>query len=318
MDVTAGFASAIVNRLPPTVPAVADSNAATAWAREVALANSMAQVAPAGDDTLLSMVQDSWREPALQDLDSLNYVTWRDSHQDWFAQQFPWIFKAQAELRKDKAVQADYVEVLMVSGDIWQFHFDSATSVAQAHPKFEPAGIARLARHYGADEQKLLRAIDSTISLSVYDLRREASSQAKRYAEALRRWHNSLGDQRKAKPEGYGDEVVSSLLASGYLANVRTAAYLWSKTHPSQAVRLLTDDSGVSIHFAHQIAPDEEMCINELRHQAMSAQSGNQVALDWLITPLGNGCLSKTIESRRKLAALAAKLLPENSAAPTR
>ena len=241
VSVTAGYASAVVGQAIPTEPAPVDALAATAWARDIALSNVVARLAPQAEGDLLELIQDSWQQPSWPDLDKLDYAAWRDAHRDWFTQQFPWIFKAQGALQKNHAVEADYLDLLMISGDIWQFRFDPNLPVTQPLARLEPIAIARLARFYQVDGPALAQSMGLSEPFPDGD-RLGSQTRVGQYAEALRRWHKTLMTATTPAAASTGDALLITLRASAFLANTRTAVYLWMKAHPREAGQLLADD----------------------------------------------------------------------------
>ena len=97
-------------------------------------------------DGLEALKCDLWPLSA-PDIDTLEYATWRDEHR-----QYALLSSLQLAQANDSA-QPDWIELLMVGGDIWQFHYDPKLSPDQPLAKLEPTAIARLARHYRVDER---------------------------------------------------------------------------------------------------------------------------------------------------------------------
>ncbi len=121
VDVTAGYASSIVDQAGPSDPHKVDALAAVAWARDFAMKNALARMEL--DDDVLDSIPGSWLKPSPPDLDSLDYYAWVERNRDWFAREFPWTFRVQKYLSEQHGIEADYVELLMISGDIWQFSY---------------------------------------------------------------------------------------------------------------------------------------------------------------------------------------------------
>ena len=86
--------------------------------------------------------------------------------------------------------------------------------------------------------------------------------------------------------------MVFSLHASQYVANTRTAAYLWAKTYPQQARQLLADSaySAMLLMAPPPLGTDENAWLKQLRQQAVAARSSERVAMEWLLMPAGSGC----------------------------
>ncbi len=266
-----------------------------------------ARSAPRADGTIPSLTHESFR-PA--DLERIGYTEWRDAHWDWFAQQFPWLSKVQTVLR-GKGVQADYIELLIVSGDIWQFHFDPKLPITQAHTHIESKGIELLARHYHADEMELLRAVDLPTLPRSATSPVEDGMPVQKYVEDLRRWHEALDAVESTKPESTDDVALASLSASGYLATTRAAAYLWTKTYPQQAALLLAGDASFASSSPRHAATTGDEWTKQLLQQAVAARTINQVALEWVAMPAASACEPNVITLRQKLATLLLELAPK-------
>jgi len=307
VSVTAGHASTIAGRRAPSAPAPVDAIATTVWARETALRNAVALADGQANVDLSAISQDDfWRQPDPPDVDTLNYATWRDEHQ-----QFSRVFMLPAAVRNGQAGEADWIELLMVSGDIWQFHYDPELPSSQPlTKKMEPMAIARLARHYGLDERDMLRSTRLPDSTPNGALPVQDQSLGRWYAEALRRWHDALTTTAQEESESKPDLKVLSLRASQHLADTRTAAYLWAKAHPQEARQLLADGTYVAMLPIAPEPADEDEWIRQLRQQAVAARSCVPAAMEWLLLPAGTGCAPQASDQQRRLAALVAELTP--------
>jgi len=316
VDVTAGHASVVAGQAGPTAPVAADVAAATAWAGEAAPGDAIAGVVGLADDDVLRSMRGVWGQGNPADLETLDYTTWRDAHRDWFAGQFPWIFKAQAAMERSGVVGADYLDLLMISGDIWQFHYDSKLPVDQRLTRLEPTAMARLARHYGLDEQGLMRAAgvpDSMCGSALFSASTRTPCQW--YGEAMRRWQDGLVTLGRMESEHDRDTMLFVWRASMHLANTRTAAYLWTRSHPREAKQVLAENryfAGFAFAQGGASAGAEELWSRRLRQQAMAAQSSSRIAQELLTMPASSDCVSRVAETWRKLAATVADVLPES------
>ena len=252
VTVTAGFASRVAGRSVPSVPRKVDAQAAAAWARRLMLTNRASYFALETD--LLESIESGLLQPSPPDLDSVDYRAWLKSHRGWFAKEFPWIFRMQAALKGHDDVEADYLDLLMISGDIWQFHYPRP--VNQRIALFDASAVSRVAQHYRADGTVLLRAACADRADS-QQLASDAASSAKKHAgqpgagyeAAMRNWGEAL---QAAADTGHvqNDLLLFALRASSYLANTRAAAYLWVKAHPQKAQALLKDKDYASRYLA--------------------------------------------------------------------
>jgi len=247
VDVPAGHVSVIAGMSGPSAPRQTDALAATAWARELAFTNAIALAHPNADLHLLDSIRDCWPSAKAPDLNTIDYVTWRDAHRDWFAREFPWIFKAQRALKDQRGLDVDYIELLMVSGDIWQFHYPRP--VGEPTPVIDPAGIRRIAEHYGADGAALWRDVQP----SPADPMRRApataadssggdnNNTAQAWLSAMDAWRSGVASEADHPNHFPAALLLSSLEAASYLANTRTAAWLWVSEHPDKARALLAE-----------------------------------------------------------------------------
>jgi len=312
VSVTAGHASRIVGQHLPAPPAPADALATTAWARDTAFSNAVAladRQANADLSSLSKISEYSWPQGEPPDVDTLDYQTWLDAHrQAGFAMALP------AVGRMTRAIGADWIELLMISGDIWQFHYEPKLPPSRQFIKLSPADIARLARHYGLDEAKLRQTLglpDSTAATPPD----QAAAPGPQYAGALRCWHDAVMTAAPDKPKANDDLKLFSLYAGQYLAETRTAAYLWAKAHPDQACQLLADSEyramlPTATATGAAGAADVNAWLKLLRDEANAARHCVPAAMEWLLVPPGTGCAYQATERQRRLAALAAELTP--------
>lgn len=308
VDVKAGYASAVIGRSAPTSPAAVDAMATTAWARDAVLSNAVARAGSQFDAELLDFSRDWWRQPPPADPATLDYAAWRDAHRNDCARQYAWAIKAEQLLQR-QGIHADWIDVLIVSGDVWQFHSDPKLSTNHPLTKIEPGAVARLARRYGVDEREMFRAVGLPDSTPIPTLPIQNPTHGEQRADTLRRWHDALLASTQGNLEAHGDLVLFSLRASRHLVTTRTAAYLWAKGHPQEAKQLLADAAYRTMLPLPLTTDGEDAWLKQLRQQAVAARSSAQVAMEWFLVPAGNGCVSQATEQQRKLAALVAELL---------
>ena len=234
-----------------------------------------------------SLSQDAWRQPEPPEVDTLDYVKWRDEHPRMAS-----AFNLQQAGGKDPAGHVDYIESLMVSGDIWQFHYDPKLPASQPLTKSDSASIATLPAG--------------------------SPTPGQQYAEALRRWHDALATSGRETGESTGDLMFFSLRASQYLAETRTAAYLWVKTHPTEAGRLLADNRYRAMVPMVCATTDAAGWLEQLRQQAIASRSCGKIALEWFAMPEGNGCTPQSAQNRQQLAAQVSELVVNESVSPSR
>jgi len=311
VSVTAGHASTITGRQAPSTPAPVDALATTAWARDTALNNAVALAGKQVDTDLSSlsmMSEDYWRQADLPDVDTLDYEQWLDEHRQGRLAR-----TALAALPKDKAADADWIEVLMISGDIWQFHYDPKLRADQPLAKIEPVTITRLARYYGLAEAEILKALGLPDSILAAKSSVQGGTLGQQYALALRRWYDAVMAATPDKTDAKDDPTLFSLYASQYLAETRTAAYLWAKSNPEKARELLADKEYLAMlptppASAINGMPNEKKWLQQLHTEANAARSCVPATMEWLLVPSTTGCTYLASEQHRKLAELIAEL----------
>ena len=317
VSVTAGHASIVTSRRAPTAPTPADAVATVAWAREETLQNAIVSIqdkhADDVDQMLMAIRQTSWQHTfSPSDLDKLHYEKWRNEHR-----QGKLALTALAALPKDQSASADWIELLMISGDIWEFHYDPKLSGHQPLTKLKPQAITRLARHRGLDEKEILKALSLPDSVLATTTAIQDGALGRRYVDALCRWHDAIlatvDTQNNPKPND--DLKTFSFQASRYLSETRIAAYLWVKNHPDEARQLLTDKEYRAMlpilpAMSTAGAPDMDAWLKQLRKEATSAHNCIPASLEWLAEPPTTGCTYQATEQQHWLAELVAELTP--------
>ncbi|MCY2924118.1 MAG: FecR domain-containing protein [Planctomycetota bacterium] len=311
VDVPAGQASALVGRSAPSAPQPADALAATAWARDLALTNAIARAQPDADLALLDPVRDSWPQSRPLDLNSIDYAKWRDERRDWFAREFPWIFKIQKALKDRHGLDVDYIELLMVSGDIWQFHYPRRWN--QPIPVLNPSSLKQIAAHYAVDPADLLEAVGPSAASQANNL--PLAEAAKQYRSALQRWQSEIagldGPAGGQPTDNQRSDVLMFTFRAGtYLANTRTAAWAWAHSHPKQASALLATWKQPGAALLNSETPNTpQQWLGSLSDAASAASRISQVAPELLKIPRASGCgaaagYSLRTELRKDVAAM--------------
>lgn len=311
VDVTAGHVSAVVGQLPPSVPRQTDALAATAWARDLALGNALARAKPNTDSRIPDSLSGHGAQSSPPELDSLNYEQWRDAHRDWFAREFPWIFRMQETLKQKHGVDADYIELLMVSGDIWQFNYPRPAD--QPIPSLSRAAVSQLADHYGIEADELLEAADAGAVRRSSDQSTEQAPGG--YQACLRLWQADLAAMNGRSTDACQDLLLFTLRAGTYLRNTRTAAWVWTRTHPAQAAALFQAwrQRGVSFPYSDAWSGSGpcQPWLDCLRHDAASGSLISRAAEEAITTPQGVGCQTNLASGAELAGAVAALLKPE-------
>jgi hypothetical protein len=278
----------------------------------VALRNVIARIAPEAEEDLSRLTERAERHSTRRPPDSLDYATWRDEHREWFNREFPWIFQAQAALSRARGVDADYIDLMMISGDLWQFHYDSSRPpFNQPIAIFDPAGVHRLAKHFGADERWLLQAAGSgRAAVPPAD----SSGGSMTYTAALKRWHADVKAREQSRGKPADDVLLFSLRASEYLSQTRTAAYLWVKNNPHKADQLRASDP----HFAQCLAlltgsqAAQQVNLRALAGQLTASYRGSQTAQALLMIPPSPSCASQSETLWREFSEVVSDMVPDD------
>lgn len=278
VDVTAGHASTLVAGTDPTAPREVDALAAAAWARNLRLESILADAALEVDNGSLDSIRDSLSEAPPPDLDSIDYVKWRDAHRDWFAREFPWIFTMQKVLSEQHGIEADYIDLLMVSGDIWQFNYPRP--LGEPIPVFDPASIKRTAVAYNVDLAKLLEAVTPHGNPRVDKSTEQstAANDAERYRLSLDRWQQDLAGLPILDADASARVLLSTLRAATYLTNCRTATHAWIRENGNANRGSPCVDTAAGLYAAgpesmKDLAQVLEGDIGTLRAVGLAAQS---------------------------------------------
>jgi hypothetical protein len=168
-----------------------------------------------------SSSQAAFQSPALN-LDPADYVSWREENRAWFAQTYPWIFKIQESLAT-RDIHADYIDILMASGDLGQFQYVPANGVRQPLALPDRKAIARCAEHFGVAADWL----ESRCAAG-------AATASIEPGPAFKLWQNDVSSALSNKEGIPTEQLMVDLRVSDYLANTRAAAYLWLKLHPEK------------------------------------------------------------------------------------
>ena len=295
VNVTAEHTSTIFGESAPTTPEPVDALAATAWARESLFKEALARIEPEADDKLLLSLGDIWKQPTPPDLESISYEKWVVDQRDWFAREFPWAIRVETALI-DRGIETDYVSALMISGDIWQFHYPR--SFSRPIPEFDPATIEQIAKYYEVDPEWFSKAVG--FGVWARQLESLASTGIDKpgevYHNALRQWQADIqGYAESGKPFPNG-LLLFTLRANAYLAKTRTAAYLWARTYPEEAEKLLSGDKCLSGYLLPLSLSggmrNIQSWLGYFDEQILAAQSAGFTAQELLTTPQTSGCQS--------------------------
>lgn len=299
VDVAAGFASSIVGPTAPTAPRAIDALASTAWARDLALENAVAKASPQhnGAETI-DLNLKAWLSRQTLNLTSLDYATWRQEHRHWFASQFPWMADIERSLQQRQGVETDYITLLMISGDIWQFHYP--TDLGRSIPRPYKDAVTRIASAYDVATDELMA--DANVSSWGFD-QSDGGHSGSVFRSALARWRDDIS-QLSNESLSSDSLALFSMQATQYLTNTRIAAYLWLREHPDQAELLFADQAyrEAFLHplFANAVVDQKDLA-KQMAVQLETLHQMGQNSRQWLMTPPADACLPESRTVRGKL-----------------
>ena len=178
-----------------------------------------------------------------------SYVAWCAANRPWFETQFPWVFPVQQVLADRHGIQAEYVTLLMVSGNIWQFNYPRPCD--RPIPRFEVAAVERIARHYDVPAGSLSAAARNWTPQSAQgDAEGDGGPPWLRTRFALLRWRAKLLQSVRLSERLPEDELLPAFRSAVYLARTAEAAQEWTAVHPDQAAKLFGDSTYVTQYAA--------------------------------------------------------------------
>ena len=256
---------------PSTVPSVALSAK-----RPMSDKDIVAAMESVSDDSAVLFSEPTPFDPA-----KVDYAAWCQEHEKRFAATFPWIFQAQAALQA-KGIQADYLELLMVSGDIWQFQFDPNGPIDQPLAGYNSAATERLAKHYDVPAESLR----GSIVAAVVEARSKGHADVSA-AASLERWKLAVASAASSSSAARTDFLLSNLRAATYLHDVRTAACVWAARNPQSLQGVLV----ASGHLPASESPvSASVWVQSLARQSTAAQQMIQVMLGSLAASPSKDC----------------------------
>ncbi len=151
VNVEASQKSKIIGQSAPSIPLSCNTAELTAWATAYKPNTALAQ-AESDDDWYLTF--SLRRDPIV--LAETDYKQWIEEKRDWFKKDFPWIFELKDALNKE-AINIDYPELLIESGDIWQFVCLQKFPARFSVPDFE--SLLKTTVSYGFSREWLLKNV---------------------------------------------------------------------------------------------------------------------------------------------------------------
>jgi hypothetical protein len=218
VKVAAGQTSEIVGQSAPSIPLSCNIAELTAWATGDKAKPALAQVESNAHPGELSL--SLRKEPII--LEETDYTTWVEQKRGLFKQNFPWIFQLKDALAQE-GIKVDYPELLIKSGDVWQF-----VCLDVVPPRFSVVdfdSLLKTASNYGFGKQWLL----ANVPIAKSALERPALS-GNRFTglKAFERWFDYLDETTELKPP----TPIYSYHACKYLAE--TKSLIWFAVRDGQ------------------------------------------------------------------------------------
>jgi len=159
VKVAAGQTSKIVGQSAPSIPLSRNTAMLTAWATGYKAKPALAQAEPNTDPWELPLLHR--KIPVI--LEETDYENWVKQKRNWFKKQFPWIFQLKDALAKE-GIEVDYPELLVKSGDVWQFVCLDVHAQPARFSVIDPNSLIKTASDYGFDKLWLLENVPAAKS----------------------------------------------------------------------------------------------------------------------------------------------------------
>ncbi|MEE9371168.1 MAG: FecR domain-containing protein [Sedimentisphaerales bacterium] len=220
VEVAAGYTSEIAGQSAPTKPATCNTAELTAWATGHELKTALAKIGSLSLSDAYDLT-DLWLSAMSGsiNLEDIDYEGWIEEKRGWFKREFPWIFQLRDALAKE-GIEVDYPELLISSGDIWQFVYPGTSLQQIPILYFDP--LLKTASKYGFDKQWLMANITAT----KFAIDKPAAAKGRFSGlKAFEEWASCFEQVRKSPEELDSGTLLCSLHAGTYLANTRTLAW---------------------------------------------------------------------------------------------
>jgi ferric-dicitrate binding protein FerR (iron transport regulator) len=216
--VTTGQVSKITPNSAPTSPVSCKTAELTAWATAYELEPVLAKIQSISDGhDLTDLGLGAVSGPI--ELESIDSADWIEEKRSWFKREFPQIFQLQTALEAE-SIDTDYPELLILSGDIWQFSYPETSPRQFPIPHFD--SLLKAASKYGFDEQWLTANIPGTKSMIDMPIPEGVFTNQK----AFEHWASCFEKMRKSQEPPDSKTLLCSLHAAMYIFNTRTLAWL--------------------------------------------------------------------------------------------
>ncbi len=219
VDVGPGQISKLAIQSAPTQPQSCDPARLTAWATG---AETYATLDDTGTYNVSNDLADLWLSAVLGpiDLAAIDPDQWIEAKRDWFAKEFPWIIDLQTALATE-AVQVDYAELLLRSGDIRRIAFSPLLPDRVSYP--DVASLLKAASAYGHGQEWLLQNLPSAMPSTQ---RENPSKDVYLGLQAIQQWANRLKAERDSSQAIDSRVLLYSLHLTVYLSNTRILTWL--------------------------------------------------------------------------------------------
>jgi len=223
VNVAAGQKSMLAANSKPTLPALCDVKMLTVWA------TSDKDIPDLAVAKLSSSKESDYEWPwpieskpiALEDVD---YEHWLKEKQNWFMSEFPWIFQLQKALAKE-GVEVGYHELLIQSGDLWQFSYLQDQPSRFSILSFD--SLQKAASYYGFDR----RWLPGNVTAAKYALVNSAlPDETIDLLNAFKQWNNIFKTSQQTSNTVDYDILEHLFRASIYTANTRNLLWFAVKT----------------------------------------------------------------------------------------
>jgi hypothetical protein len=260
VEVAAGQISKVEGKSAPTEPVSCNTTKLIAWATGHEFENLSAGFRPA-TETYDITDHPLFVTPEPIDLESINYEQWIEQKREWFKQQFPWIFQLKDALAKE-GIKVDYPQLLIQSGDVWQFVCLETEPVRFSAPTFD--SLLKTASSYGFNKQWLLE----NIPISQFILEKPILSQGTPTGlKAFERWLR-YADSKEQPPT-----PLYSFCASKYLAETRSL--IWFAIRDGKYN--LANEKHIEVLALLQ---EEVKVVNKFRNEVLYLQDNSKLSCE--------------------------------------
>ena len=121
-------------------------------------------------------------------------------------------------------------------------------------------------------------------------LLRQCTPADRPHAAALQRWRSDVGALASVPPDRRGQVLLGSLQAGTYVANTRTAAWLWARQHPQEAARLLAGQAPPTGGPSPPTSANVQDWLDRLAQDVADCQAICQAAQELITLPSAQDC----------------------------